>query len=253
MKKSILGSRFVLSEFSLLCLGSSLQTWSVRFSLLWFHFPATNSYSCCQFRCSSYLGEVAGVPPFPARLSCPRMVGLFLWTLFVGWFGDFPSYRASARNSVSASPDSSRFHLLVSGAPGRFFPPRFSFVAGLRLGHPDFLPLEVFCGSSHRQCFMRQTLIFCLFRSPWPQEHASSVLIWSPAPTAPGADFLDRDCRCCHLFALASMCPVFENLAGTKNSEASESVTFYKIQKKSTKFGKIRPKCIWRAKGTGIF
>jgi hypothetical protein len=93
------------------------------------------------------------------------------------------------------------------------------------------LPLEVFCGSSHRQCFMRQTLIFCLFRSPWPQEHASSVLIWSPAPTAPGADFLDRDCRCCHLFALASMCPVFENLAGTKNSEASESVVFYKIQK----------------------
>jgi hypothetical protein len=37
---------------------------------------------------------------------------------------------------------------------------------------------------------------------------------------------------------------VFENSMGTKNSEASESVAFYKIQKNSAKFGKIRPKCI---------
>jgi hypothetical protein len=37
---------------------------------------------------------------------------------------------------------------------------------------------------------------------------------------------------------------VFENLTGTKNSEASESVAFYKIQKKSVKFEKIRRKCI---------
>jgi hypothetical protein len=37
---------------------------------------------------------------------------------------------------------------------------------------------------------------------------------------------------------------VFKNLTGTKNSEASESVAFYKIQKNSVKFGKIRPKCI---------
>jgi hypothetical protein len=61
------------------------------------------------------------------------------FTLFVGRFGDFPSCRASARNSVSASPDSSRFHLLVSWAQGHFFPSRFSFVANLRLGCPDFL------------------------------------------------------------------------------------------------------------------
>jgi hypothetical protein len=38
--------------------------------------------------------------------------------------------------------------------------------------------------------------------------------------------------------------PVIENSTGTKNLEASEFVTFYKIQKNSVKFRKIRPKCI---------
>jgi hypothetical protein len=40
------------------------------------------------------------------------------------------------------------------------------------------------------------------------------------------------------------LCPVFKNSTEIKNSEASESVAFYKIRKKSTKFRKNRPKCI---------
>jgi hypothetical protein len=38
--------------------------------------------------------------------------------------------------------------------------------------------------------------------------------------------------------------PVFENMVGIKNSEANESVAFYKIWKNSVKFRKIWPKCI---------
>jgi hypothetical protein len=47
----------------------------------------------------------------------------------------------------------------------------------------------------------------------------------------------DRDC-CMPLTVHKRVAPVFENLMGTKNLEASESIAFYKIQRNSRKFNR---------------